>query len=210
MAWTEQCKIEACQHIKTKIEGGLTVRKALEEIAEEIDIPANTLSGWLYPRKKKPKNKSQKTGDPKGVVKTNHKGDVFSDKAELLKRLSEMPPSLLEPLPLEPTENNIDLLIKKNKKEIKSILEQGSKFIPLRQAIQDLEEAFEKLAGLMKDDTIFNELVLRGDLNAFKAEIPHYISFLLILCPSLEILESTQKKLTVMKRGIKAAKESKQ
>ena len=51
MAWTDACKIEAVAQIDHKVEQGLSVRKALKELAGESGIPARTIERWKYPKK---------------------------------------------------------------------------------------------------------------------------------------------------------------
>ena len=56
MAWTDACKIEAVAQIDHKVEQGLSVRKALKELAGESGIPAKTIERWKYPAKSVLKN----------------------------------------------------------------------------------------------------------------------------------------------------------
>jgi hypothetical protein len=60
MAWTDQCKIEAVNHVDRKIDGGLTVRDALKAVSEESDIPTGTLTRWKYGRGDVFKNEDKK------------------------------------------------------------------------------------------------------------------------------------------------------
>ena len=51
MAWTDSCRLAACSQIKHKSEKeGLPVRRAIKEVAREIDIPSGTLKRWYYPK----------------------------------------------------------------------------------------------------------------------------------------------------------------
>ena len=64
MAWTDQCKIEAVRQIDHKVESGLSVRAALNEVSSESDIPKGTLKRWKYPEKNVPKNGNRKKTPP--------------------------------------------------------------------------------------------------------------------------------------------------
>ena len=63
MAWTDACKIEAVAQIDHKVKHGLSVRKALTELAGESGIPAGTIRRWKYPESTVPKNGNTPTED---------------------------------------------------------------------------------------------------------------------------------------------------
>ena len=64
MAWTDACKIEAVAQIDHKVEQGMSVRKALKELAKESGIPAKTIERWKYPQKSVLKNEDTKEPKP--------------------------------------------------------------------------------------------------------------------------------------------------
>lgn len=49
MAWTDQCKIDACTQIDRRKEQLGGVRKTLRHLSKESGIPYNTLKRWYYP-----------------------------------------------------------------------------------------------------------------------------------------------------------------
>jgi len=91
MAWTDQCKIAAVQTID-KVAGdmGVSVRRAIDEVSAEADIPSSTLQKWYYPR-----NKSEATNGPTSKpttgVESNDNNDAISDRpfSEELKEIAD-------------------------------------------------------------------------------------------------------------------------
>jgi len=64
MAWTDQCRIEAVNHVDRKIDDGLTVRDALKAVSDESDIPTGTLTRWKYGKGDVFKNEDKKEKTP--------------------------------------------------------------------------------------------------------------------------------------------------
>ena len=85
MAWTDACKIEAVAQVDHKVEQGLSVRKALKELAEESGIPAKTIERWKYPAKSVPKNEDTKKKEPKPISQKQ----AWKRAIKQLKRLSK-------------------------------------------------------------------------------------------------------------------------
>ena len=49
MAWTDQCKIEACTQVNHKVKkSGLSKKEAIRVLSVESGIPAKTLEDWYY------------------------------------------------------------------------------------------------------------------------------------------------------------------
>ncbi len=49
MAWTDQCKIQACTQVNHKVEkSGLSKKAAIRVLSVESGIPAKTLEDWYY------------------------------------------------------------------------------------------------------------------------------------------------------------------
>lgn len=57
MAWTDQCKIEACNQVKHKAEAeGISPKAAIAKLAEDSGIPAKTIEHWFYGPARQPEN----------------------------------------------------------------------------------------------------------------------------------------------------------
>ena len=49
MAWTDQCKIQACKQVDHKAQtAGISAKKAIRILAVESGIPSKTLEDWYY------------------------------------------------------------------------------------------------------------------------------------------------------------------
>ena len=70
MAWTEQCRIQACDHIKNKKETLGSVRKAIRQVSKESDIPYGTLRRWYYP------DSVPKNGNTRSASRKNQPADI--------------------------------------------------------------------------------------------------------------------------------------
>lgn len=73
MAWTEQCKLDACAQIKNFAETkDMGIRKAMKHLAGESGIPYGTLKRWYYDEKESvPKNGN--TQNPGNTTKAKAK-----------------------------------------------------------------------------------------------------------------------------------------
>jgi hypothetical protein len=56
----EQCRIEAADNVKSKIEVEGSIRKALSAVSSESGIPVGTLKRWVYPENQKKYEKKRK------------------------------------------------------------------------------------------------------------------------------------------------------
>jgi len=63
MAWSDQCKIEACNQVKHKTEAdGVSPKAAIATLAKESGIPAKTLEHWFYGSSRTPELSGDKSG----------------------------------------------------------------------------------------------------------------------------------------------------
>ena len=60
MAWTDQCKLEACNQLDHRMQSGMTKREALKALSKESEIPVGTLNRWKYGKRDGFKNEPRK------------------------------------------------------------------------------------------------------------------------------------------------------
>ena len=57
MAWTDQCKVEACNQVQHKADAeGISKKQAIAKLADESGIPAKTIEHWFYGPTRPPEN----------------------------------------------------------------------------------------------------------------------------------------------------------
>ena len=79
MAWTQQCRLEACNQIDHRMQSGMTKRAALKEVSGESDIPVGTLNRWKYG-----KASGFKTEPTKKILSED---DVFKNACKRMERM---------------------------------------------------------------------------------------------------------------------------
>ena len=79
MAWTDQCKFEACNQVEHKMkEEGVSKRQAIIALSKESEIPQKTLERWAYEPDELPQNRGTEpsTGAPDPKPPKVHNGSV--------------------------------------------------------------------------------------------------------------------------------------